>query len=56
MEKLDQGIKVLIDRGKQQGYLTYDEMNNLLPEETIAPDKLDNILMALDELGIELID
>jgi RNA polymerase primary sigma factor len=56
MEKLDQGFKALIDRGKQQGYLTYDEMNDLLPEETIAPDKLDNILMALDELGIELVD
>ncbi|HUU42630.1 MAG TPA: RNA polymerase sigma factor region1.1 domain-containing protein, partial [Planctomycetota bacterium] len=56
MEKLDQGIKTLIDRGKQQGYLTYDEMNDLLPEEAIAPDKLDNILMTLDELGIELVE
>jgi len=56
MEKLDQGIKVLIDRGKQQGYLTYDEMNDLLPEGAIAPDKLDNILMTLDELGIELVE
>ena len=56
MEKLDQGIKILIDHGKQQGYLTYDEMNDLLPEEAIAPDKLDNILMTLDELGIELVE
>ena len=56
MEKLDQGIKALIERGKQQGYLTYDEMNDLLPEEAIAPDKLDNILMTLDELGIELME
>ncbi len=56
MEKLDQGIKTLIERGKQQGFLTYDEMNDLLPEEAIAPDKLDNILRMLDELGIELVD
>ena len=56
MEKLDQGIKALIERGKQQGFLTYDEMNDLLPEEAIAPDKLDNILRMLDELGIELMD
>ncbi|KPL04966.1 MAG: RNA polymerase subunit sigma-70 [Planctomycetes bacterium SM23_65] len=56
MEKLDQGIKALIERGKQQGYLTYDEMNDLLPDEAIAPDKLDNILMTLDELGVELVE
>ena len=56
MEKLDLGIKALIERGKAQGFLTYDEMNDLLPEEAIAPDKLDNILRMLDELGIELVD
>jgi RNA polymerase primary sigma factor len=56
MEKVDQGIKALIDRGKQQGFLTYDEMNDLLPEDAVAPDKLDHILMTLDELGIELVD
>ena len=56
MDKVDEGIGQLIERGKAQGYLTYDEMNDILPDETIAPDKIDEILLKLDELGIELVD
>ncbi|MFH0965210.1 MAG: RNA polymerase sigma factor RpoD [Planctomycetota bacterium] len=56
MDKVDEGIKALLEQGKAQGYLTYDEMNDLLPDETISPDKIDEILMKLDELGIELVD
>ena len=49
-------VKRMIAKGKQCGYLTYEEMNNDLPEEAVSPDKLDSLLMMLDELGIELID
>jgi len=56
MDLIGQGIEALIDRGKQQGYLTYEEMNDLLPGETISPDRIDEILMTLDEMGIELKD
>jgi len=56
MDKVDEGILALIERGKAQGHLTYDEMNDILPDETIAPDKIDEILLKLDELGIELVD
>ena len=55
-DKVDQGIVQLVEQGKTQGYLTYDEMNDILPDETISPDKIDEILMKLDELGIELVD
>ena len=56
VDTIGQGIEALIDRGKQQGYLTYEEMNDLLPGETISPDRIDEILMTLDEMGIELKD
>jgi len=55
-DQLDASVKKLIAKGKQQGYLTYEEMNDDLPDETVSPDKLDALLMSLDELGIELID
>jgi RNA polymerase primary sigma factor len=55
-ESLDASVKKLIAKGKQRGYLTYEEMNDDLPEEAISPDKLDSLLMQLDELGIELVD
>ncbi len=55
-ETLDTSVKNLIAKGKQRGYLTYEEMNDELPEEAVSPDKLDSLLMTLDELGIELLD
>jgi len=55
-ESLDASVKKLIAKGKKRGYLTYDEMNEGLPEEAPAPEELDALLMTLDELGIELLD
>ena len=55
-DSLDVSIKKLVSKGKQRGYLTYEGMNDGLPDEAVSPDKLDALLMTLDELGIELID
>ena len=53
---IEQVIQTLIDEGKKKGYLTYEEMNNRLPEDTVSPAELDKILSKLDELGITLMD
>jgi len=55
-DALEISVKKLIAKGKERGYLTYEEMNDDLPDEAVSPDRLDSLLMALDELGIELID
>ncbi len=55
MHHSDKDLKELIAQGKTQGYLTYDEVNAYLPDEAVNPEKLDNLLMALDEAGIELL-
>ena len=49
-------MDTIIKRGKEDGYLTYEELNDSLPDEAISPEKIDEILMQLDEMGIELID
>ena len=54
MEYVDQELKTLIAMGKQQGYLTYDQVNDYLPDEAVSPEKLDNLLVALDDMGITL--
>jgi len=49
-------IKSLIEKGKKKGYLTYEEMNEDLPDEAISPNRLDSLLMTLDDLGVQLLD
>ena len=51
-----ESVQQLIAKGKERGYVTYEEMNEELPEEAVSPERLDTLLMTLDELGIELID
>ena len=54
--KLDEGLKTLLESGKEKGYLTYDQVNEHLPDDAVNPEKLDQLLMLLEEQGIELID
>jgi RNA polymerase primary sigma factor len=54
--KLDEGLKALIESGKEKGYLTYSQLNDYLPDEDVNPEKLDQLLLLLEEQGIELID
>jgi RNA polymerase primary sigma factor len=49
-------IQLLIEKGKAQGYLTYEELNELLPDDAIAPDRLDALMQRFDEIGVELLD
>jgi RNA polymerase primary sigma factor len=54
--KIDEGLKTLIDSGKEKGYLTYGQVNEYLPDDAVNPEKLDQLLMHLEEQGIDLID
>jgi RNA polymerase primary sigma factor len=51
-----ENLKQLITKGKKQGYLTYEELNDALPEGRVSPDQIDQMIMVFDELDIEVID
>jgi RNA polymerase primary sigma factor len=53
---METDLQALVTKGKTQGYLTYDDVNGYLPDQDINPEKLDNLLVAIDEAGIELMD
>ena len=55
MYRLDDNLNRLIETGKQQGFLTFTQVNDYLPDEAVNPEKLDNLLMSLDELGLDIV-
>ncbi len=46
----------LIELGKQKGFVTYDEVNDHMPEDVVSTDQIDGWLAALGEHGIEVVD
>src|ERR1700678_4371272 len=55
-EEVDLRVAAILSLGTSRGYLTYEELNEKLPDEVVSPDKLDSLLMMIDEMGIKLID
>ena len=49
-------IKTLLTKGKKQGYLTYDEINELLPEDMLLSEQIDETLMLFYANNIEIIE
>src|SRR5439155_15127256 len=56
LEEVGNRVNALLTLGTSRGYLTYEELNERLPDEVVSPDKLDSLLMMIDEMGIRLID
>ena len=55
-QELHPALAALIDLGRERAWLSYEELNNTLPDEMVAPIAIDEMLALLDEYGIELID
>jgi len=53
---IDADLAELIATGRRQGYLTFDQVNDYLPDEAVDPEKIDGLLVALEEKGIDLVD
>jgi RNA polymerase primary sigma factor len=55
-EEVINRVNYLLNLGTTRGYLTYEELNTKLPDEVVSPEKLDSLLMTIDEMNIKLID
>ena len=55
-DALSPEILSLIVEGKKKGVLTWEEINKHLPDDVVSPEKLDAIMVAVDEAGIDIVE
>ncbi|MDY6935745.1 MAG: RNA polymerase sigma factor RpoD [Spirochaetota bacterium] len=55
LEKIDE-VNKLIQLGKSNGEITYDEFNEILPDKLLNSDKIDDVFILLNQLGIEVVE
>src|SRR3954447_10439972 len=52
----DVAIKKLIARAKKRGFVTYDELNEALPQDQMNSEQIEDIMSAINELGINVVE
>jgi RNA polymerase primary sigma factor len=52
----DQAVKRMIKAAKKRGYVTYEELNDVLPSEEVTSEKIEDILAMLNEMGINVVE
>ena len=50
------GLRELVDKGKDQGFLTYQDINAMLPEDISDPDQVEETIQMLMDIGIEVLE
>ncbi len=55
IDKYEDDLDKLIDTGKEKGYLTYGEVNDLLPGDITSPDELDDLMTTINTQGIDVL-
>ncbi|MCA0369717.1 MAG: RNA polymerase sigma factor RpoD [Proteobacteria bacterium] len=53
---LKQVLKKLMDRGKERGYLTYDELNDALPQDQMSSEQIEDAMAVITDMGIDIVD
>ena len=54
--RLNERIRMLIRQSKEQGYLTYKDINKSLPESVNNPDEIENVISILENLEVDILD
>src|SRR3954449_5572508 len=56
LDTLGAELKKLVQRGKERGYVTYDELNAALPPEEVSSEQIEDITSQLSEMGVNLVE
>src|SRR6476659_5790921 len=52
----DASVKKLIARAKKRGIITVDELNEALPSDQMSPDQIEDVMSALNEMGVQVVE
>ncbi len=55
-DRFEEIVKQLVEEGRRKGYLTFSEMNKLLEDQFLPPDRMDQVFVVLEDQGIEVLD
>src|SRR5512135_1816967 len=56
MDGFSAAVKKMIARGKERGYITYDELNAALPQTEMSSEQIEDTMAMLNEIGINLVE
>src|SRR3954454_24316045 len=56
LDSVAAAIKKMVARGKERGYLTYDELNAALPTDQVSSEQIEDTMTMLSEMGINVIE
>ena len=56
LDLTDQAVKRMIRNAKKRGYVTYEEVNQVLPSEEVSPEQIEDTMAMLSEMGINVVD
>ena len=56
MYRLDESLRQLTELGQLQGFLTFSQVNDYLPDNEVSPEKIDALLLSLEDLGLSIVD
>ncbi len=56
LDSTEQSVKKMIAQAKERGYITYDELNQALPQDQMSSEQIEDVMTMLSEMGINLVD
>ncbi|MBK8906762.1 MAG: RNA polymerase sigma factor RpoD [Rhodospirillales bacterium] len=56
LDSLGTNIKKMVGRGKERGFVTYDELNEALPPDQVSSEQIEDTMSLLSEMGINVVD
>jgi len=55
-EIIEEAVKRMIARGRERGYVTYDELNAVLPQDRVSSEQIEDTMTMLSEAGVNVVE